>query len=555
MSWTKSKPGPRPRSCLTCQKRRKKCDLGRPSCGRCLKGGHECLGYNDKPRAQREGSNASDLQLALASIAVPMSAIGSEILHSDALNHDSGRSSSSLPPNYYQHVDQNRPAVSIFGSALVYSMTRLTPRDKNNYATDYYNQSWPHDQSQLTTYRHARMRGSSHVTEHLQSESRGQVENVHLIQALYASIPPSVDATLAMRREHIELVAHEHHMKRLDYWLSPPPTPVINHMLAAPKSIWIFYQGAMLASALDRNMESTMLLSNSSLEGAAGWLTTQLPIVFLKFTAIGCRSGYLALQNALPAFLRLVAIDSNLHIDNARGNLVTSLPRTLGVPQCDLQCFVMYDTIASLLLGTSPLVEYDYDGECDPASHALEWVHGIPVVLVEIISQVNSWRAGSRVTLDDWQKLERRVLNWQSRLATAEGGLYVNTTVKLAIQEGWRHVTLIYIYMGMCGVSSHDERVQESISEIIRLGETVDNLPIGVHILPHCVIVGLAAKYEKHRAIVHKKLLSFKGSHVWLFHGLEFGRVLEHLWYGVGAGGAPVTWDDYVRSRNAVAPI
>ncbi|CAE6465328.1 unnamed protein product [Rhizoctonia solani] len=417
------------------------------------------------------------------------------------------------------------------------------------------------------------MRGSSHVAaEHLQSESRGQVENVHLVQASYASVPPSVDATLAMRQEHIELVIHEHHMKRLGYWLTLPPTPVTNRLLAVPKSTWIVYQGAMLASALDRNMESTTLLrsidwldkleqelycqycSNSSLEGAAGWLITQIQIVFVKFTAIGCSSGYLALQKALPAFLRLVAIDSNLHIDNARGNLVTSFPHTLGVPQYELQSFVMYDTIASLLLGTSPLVEYDYNGECDPASHGFEWMHGVPVVLFEIISQVNSWRAGSRVTLEDWQKLERRVLNWQSRLAIAEGGLYVNTTVKLAIQEGWRHVTLIYIYMGMCGVSSHDERVQESISEIIRLGETVDNLPIGVHILPHCVIVGLAAKYEKHRAIIHKKLLSFKGNRLWLFHGLDFARILEHLWYGVGAGGAPVTCDDYVQSRRAVVP-
>ncbi|KAJ1305532.1 hypothetical protein OPQ81_000538 [Rhizoctonia solani] len=48
MSFSKSKPGPRRRSCHTCWARRKKCDLSRPYCERCLKGGFECLGYEDK---------------------------------------------------------------------------------------------------------------------------------------------------------------------------------------------------------------------------------------------------------------------------------------------------------------------------------------------------------------------------------------------------------------------------------------------------------------------------------------------------------------------------
>ncbi|CUA68592.1 hypothetical protein RSOLAG22IIIB_07966 [Rhizoctonia solani] len=454
-------------------------------------------------------------------------------------------------------------------------MVRTVPQHSSGHATmDDYNRSWLHSQSQLTTYGHTRTYQPLGIAEHLQTASATRLRSLHmLIQALYARIPPSVDVT---QTTHFEQIVHEYQLKRADYWLQLPPPPIASALLAAPKlTIWILYLGAKLIQAIDGNMHSRVISkcidwvdklepelgceyrNNMSPNGLTGWLSALLPLVFLKFTTIGCSSGYFVLQKALPVFLQLAAIDSELHIEHPHGNLVISFPRTLGAPECAIQWFVVYDTIASMLLGIPPLVEYGYDNECKQVSpsHSFEWLHGIPSALIGVISQVNSWRAGSRVTpLDDWQKLETCALGWQSQLAAEDEAGY-NLTVKLAIQEGWRHVTLIYIYMAMCGVSSHDTRVQESIEQIIRLGKAVDNLPIGVHILPHCVVVGLVAKYEKHRSIVHKKLLSFKGTQVWLFQGSEFGRVLEHLWYGVGAGGAPVTWDDYVQSRRAVVPI
>ncbi|CUA67701.1 hypothetical protein RSOLAG22IIIB_13532 [Rhizoctonia solani] len=390
-----------------------------------------------------------------------------------------------------------------------------------------------------------------------------------VIQALDASIPPSIDTTQIIREEHCKQIVYEYHVQRSGYSFILPLPSGANVLLQGQKmKVWALYLGAKLFQALDGNMVTRyidrideleqklgcQLRSSTSPNSIAGFLSAQISLAYFKFIAIGCRSGYPSLQKTLPVFLCLVATDSSLHIEHP-GGLVTSFPRTLGALRWEIQCFVMYDAITPLLLGTPPLVEYGYNGECDPASHNLEWLHGIPVVFIEIISQVNSWRAGSRAPpLDDWHKLEMRVLAWQSQLK-AEGNASDNLTVKLAIQEGWKHVVLIYIYMGMCGVSSHDARVQTSIQQIIQLGEGVENLPVGVHTLPHCIIVGLAAKYEKHRSIVHKKILSFKGHQVWLFGGSEFTQVLEHLWFGVGAGGAPVTWNDYIESRRAVLPI
>ncbi|CAE6467875.1 unnamed protein product [Rhizoctonia solani] len=587
---TKSKPGPRRTSCLTCRKRRKKCDLARPSCDRCLKGGHECLGYNYSEfheETQRADANIPvPPQLQLGSMTFPASTIGSESVHSSALNREPGHPHSSPPPEDRQYINRKfagyDPTPSTFESALLHSTARSTPctNDSNAamHALEDYNSSWPQHRSQLATPRNGPAHQPLNTTEPLQTVSGTRTDKNYLytiIQALYKSIPPSVDATQIMREGHFVQIIHEYHLQRAKYWFTAPPSSITISLLQGPKTmIWTMYLGTKLFQALSENTHNTMIprcigwidkleqnfgnfRSNSPLDGAADWLLPQFELAFLKFTTIGSSSGYLMLRKTLPVFLLLVAIDSNLHVERPSGNLAISFPRTLGAPQHELKLFVIYDTVTSLLLGVLPLVEYDYDGECDSASHGFEWMHGIPVPLIETISKVNSWRAGSRAApLDDWHNLESHVLAWQPQLAVAEDEEFgVDITVRLAIQEGWRHVTLIYIYMGMCGVSSHDARVQASIRQIIRLGEAVDNLPIGVHVFAHCVVVGLGARYEKHRSFIHDKLLSFKGTRVWLFRGSEFSRVLEHLWHGVGAGGAPVTWDDYARSRSAVLPI
>ncbi|CEL55911.1 hypothetical protein RSOLAG1IB_01923 [Rhizoctonia solani AG-1 IB] len=78
---------------------------------------------------------------------------------------------------------------------------------------------------------------------------------------------------------------------------------------------------------------------------------------------------------------------------------------------------------------------------------------------------------------------------------------------------------------------------------------------IGAHMLPHCLVAGVVARLEKQRAIIYRKLNSFADTRPWIVPGPQFSRFLYHLWHGAGAGGGAVTWDDYVRSRQAITPI
>ncbi|CAE6361183.1 unnamed protein product [Rhizoctonia solani] len=284
---------------------------------------------------------------------------------------------------------------------------------------------------------------------------------------------------------------------------------------------------------------------------------TSFQLVTLKFTLTDSTSGYALFRRTLPKFLQLAAADSSLLTEQPDGSLIISFPRVLGSRLPEIKRFAIYDAMSAFLLGVPPLAEYGYDCECDSERHGFEWAYGIPVTLLQIISQVNSWRAGSRVTLDDWKTLEMHVLTWKLpcvMLEQASTPENVNVA-RAAVQEGWRHVLLIYVYMGVCGVSSHDSRAQTSVDRIFQLGEIVGSSHIGVHMLAHCVAAGLAARLEKHRIAVYEKLVSFRNTRNWIFSGSQFSEILYHLWHGNGAGGAAVTWDDYIRSRRAVVSI
>ncbi|KAK5627350.1 hypothetical protein RRF57_003065 [Xylaria bambusicola] len=49
--------------CLTCKRRKVKCDEAKPCCARCIKAGHKCAGYEDsrsRSRTARKGAETAD---------------------------------------------------------------------------------------------------------------------------------------------------------------------------------------------------------------------------------------------------------------------------------------------------------------------------------------------------------------------------------------------------------------------------------------------------------------------------------------------------------------
>ncbi|CAE7195618.1 unnamed protein product, partial [Rhizoctonia solani] len=532
---------------------------------RCLKGGYECLGYEDSD--SRAKVHQRDPDAPVASQVPPISTSDpARLARSETLD-------TVLEATQTVDLDAGELGPSILKAALLYRMSRTTPSTTNNCivtdSSEDFNCSWPQDQIQSTIYSRSPIRPCFGTNSGVRPVSN---DLSRVIEALCQSIPPIVDAREMMRKDHFENIIHEYNLMRACYWLMIPSPAIIDSLTAqlrgSKRIIWTMYWGAKLFQALAQNPQTC----GSAVQVCIGWinklehnftvdshrnppltdvadcLKVQLELAHLNFAVVDSVLGYNLLQKALPRFLQIVAVDSNLYMELPNGSLAVSFPRALSASRYEIRRFAIFDAAVALVLGVPPLVEYGYDGECDPESHGLEWIHGIPVALLEVIAQVTSWRAGSKVPLDDWEALERRVLAWKPAIPATVPTLETASVPRAAVQESWRHVALIYIYMGLCGVASDDSRVQESVHRMAQLGATVADIPISIHMLMSCVVAGLAARLEKHRVLVYNMLLSFKGAQVWLFQGPQLGQVLYHLWHGVGAGGASVTWDDYVQS-------
>ncbi|CAE6373905.1 unnamed protein product [Rhizoctonia solani] len=569
-----SKPGPPPTSCRTCRRRHQKCDMTRPYCSRCMKGGYECLGYEDSQPRVRILRNYCDLPLP----ETVLSGVDGVIFKApDPLS--SGLSKEWQKP--FAAITKRVVGPSILGAALPYRASgRISTTDNNpsGNPSEDFDRLCPQDQSQSSicppssTCESVCARRSFNVTS-------GVSPTIKDIEGACRSIPASLDTT-KMSKNRFACVAREYIFEMIGVWFMLPSPTVRNYLVNqvnGNRTERVAYLGKVILQAINSNRDprthdttlkrcmgwmdefeqnlATSLHRNAPLNDIGDCLVAHIELVLLKHALADSTSAYNLLRTALPKFLVLAAADSDLLIEQPNIGLTVSFAHVLSSPRQELVRFVMFDVIMGFLLGVAPLVDYGYDNtyECNQ----FESIHGIPITLFQIISQINSWRTGSRVHLDDWKTLEHRVLSWKTPCNMSEKASAPDSTTieRATVPEVWRHVLLIYIYMGVCGVSSHDSRVQSSVDRIFQLGEAMGSSRIGIHMLPHCIAAGVAARLEKHRVAVYKKLVSFAGARCWLFCGLQFSQFFYHLWHGVGAGGGAVTWDDYIQSRQAVAPV
>ncbi|KAH7338019.1 hypothetical protein B0J17DRAFT_660428, partial [Rhizoctonia solani] len=99
------------------------------------------------------------------------------------------------------------------------------------------------------------------------------------------------------------------------------------------------------------------------------------------------------------------------------------------------------------------------------------------------------------------------------------------------------------IIQGMCEVNSADPRVDRAVQQIVQLGSTIiEGSLLERHLLIPCLIAGIAARQEKHRAALRGKVATELpkkiNSLVLPVRGVDFISVLDHLWHGAGSGGA-----------------
>ncbi|KAH7322342.1 hypothetical protein B0J17DRAFT_723507 [Rhizoctonia solani] len=285
-----------------------------------------------------------------------------------------------------------------------------------------------------------------------------------------------------------------------------------------------------------------------------GRLTAAIELTGYKFFLSNNISGYSFLKRTVPLVTRVASYYPQIW--TKQGKIFTQKVLDLGV--LELCYFVWADTMASTLLGTSPLLRYD-SSICEgsnPKNH-LEWMNGSPQEFIVWFSRLNDLRASKQRNggeiLVDWEKIEKDIQALETAVDRTECSS--DNVARLAVVCGWKNALLIYLYVGVYGVNSSDSRVQSAVKQVIQLALVQHRTAFKRHLLAPAIFAGACARLESQRRSIMCIISSRRCSQMWILQISDFVFVLQHLWHGAAKDGRPITWDDYLRSRRAILRI
>ncbi|QRV97118.1 Fungal specific transcription factor domain [Ceratobasidium sp. AG-Ba] len=307
-----------------------------------------------------------------------------------------------------------------------------------------------------------------------------------------------------------------------DWQVSKLRISIAKRMQGSDSMRWIMFLGMRTISAvldgdgpssLDKHVKLITRFeqqigppSEQSLDsGRISNLTGLLELNFLKLKFIRHLNMYQCVQILAPMVCQIIYMDPTLWLDSWNFTAV-SLTHILASSRAELIHFILLDSLCSLAYALPQAIEYDTSvAPFDIEMHPTKWIHGCPVefqhALVEINAHFNA-RVGAR-PLRDWRYIEHRLKSWQAKVWSTTDEEPRRTVARLAVQESWRHALLIYLYMGACGVTSDDLRVQASVRQVFKLADTLKGLPLVSIYLPIQYIVDIN-RYRLERARVPK---------------------------------------------------
>ncbi|CAE6489564.1 unnamed protein product [Rhizoctonia solani] len=454
---SKSRPGPKGTSCLTCKRRHKRCDQHLPICQRCEKGGIECLGY-DHNLGRR----------ILVRATQPPAQPQRPIVPKPAAEHDAPQPSSSrLEP-----VGLNEAAEGCGGAASGSGSHLQKRQDTSVLRVTRPNEHTGGPLSTFATLFNLYTQLPCSPTDPLKS---------------LASSPSFDDYILAQHRRIMEgwyfkpANGHQERVQKVVKLRSQGPLANISR--------WVAFIGVTLGEAFLRGDVSKMQVHNLWIEQIEDTLKRELSqektlletqkrrrdwvcILLLKTMIIPSPNIYQALRSITPAFLQLVFSSPTLWPRDGNPTCVP-LSSILCSEAHELAYFAFIDCACAMALGLPQQLEYDttvYPWSSQTSSH--QWGHGSPAEFQLILADINACRDKSP-NARDWKEVERWLLAWQS-----QAGVYSFTEPWMilawyAVQESWRFALLAYLYLAVCDAPSDDSQVQSCVKQMLQVIGTI----------------------------------------------------------------------------------
>ncbi|CAE6479846.1 unnamed protein product [Rhizoctonia solani] len=233
---------------------------------------------------------------------------------------------------------------------------------------------------------------------------------------------------------------------------------------------------------------------------------------------------------------------------------LVSLPNLLLGPWVHLRYFVVTDVTLSLITGRPMFFRYDVEFSLDlcermiqqKTNFGLNWMHGMPDELVLLFAWMNNLREetqlGIPLTEEIVAQIESDIMGLQ--IVPSKAADPMLKVSRLVVQECWRQVAYIYLYMALYGAHAQDPRVEKCVKAFMKLvnGTAPGRNPDAFLVIP-AVIAGIAATKSKDRETLRRRMAGLPECKPGTCRH-DSMRVLEDVWSRTTSEARPPIWED-----------
>ncbi|CAE6466170.1 unnamed protein product [Rhizoctonia solani] len=287
-------------------------------------------------------------------------------------------------------------------------------------------------------------------------------------------------------------------------------------------------------------------------------LDSVLETIIVHFYASTPSEVIILVYEAAPIFRQLCPEPLDAPI-----NLTSLLQHPLGC----LRRFAQIDITFSVLSDTPTFFRYevatpdmqpsypDQSVRAIQGDGVVQWLHGIPDEIILLLARMKSIRQdGLSPNEDTIESLEREIRELQTFSgSSSEPFLAIMRSV---VQECWRQVAFVYLYMAVCEDPCDTPRVKEAFKRYMRLlnGTRPGRFPDEFLVLT-LQIISSAAHRQRDREVIKRRVLGMYRSdptYVVKDHSIRF---MEDYWARADAEGRQVMWRDVAVSGRQVLGV
>ncbi|KAF8701197.1 hypothetical protein RHS03_06566, partial [Rhizoctonia solani] len=291
----------------------------------------------------------------------------------------------------------------------------------------------------------------------------------------------------------------------------------------------------------------------SARQTSIGVLDATIETIVIHLFASPACEWLTLMREAAPIFRRLCPEPAGVPIN---------LPSLLQHANVSLRYYAHTDVLCGAVMDLPMLFRYDCTPQNFPHVYGpiveiendsgTQWFHGTPDRFVAMFAKINAMREdGWAPTPEIVAILERGIQDFQP-IYSKSCDSFLSAT-RILVQECWRQVAYIYLYMGLCGDPSDTPRVKRAFKQFIRLLNSTKpgHMPDNFLILNFCAP---AARKKRDRDIIRKRVQGIKINGP--SHGVnDNAKIFENYWAHADAEGRPTIWSDVGEARKRVLGV